>query len=111
MPKIIDSPPAPGSAEWSRMITASKVPGILGVSRWTSQFAAWHELAGNVDHPPMNADRAAWGHIAEESLAKWWLHNNPGWHLNVWPAAAALKSPIPTMNCHSPIWQLSTGVP
>ncbi|STD79122.1 Uncharacterised protein [Corynebacterium minutissimum] len=31
----------------------------------------------------MNADRAAWGHIAEESLAKWWLHNNPGWHLNV----------------------------
>ena len=83
MPKIIDSPPAPGSAEWSRMITASKVPGILGVSRWTSQFAAWHELAGNVDHPPMNEDRAAWGHIAEESLAKWWLHNNPGWHLNV----------------------------
>lgn len=64
------------------MITASKVPAILGVSRFTSQFAIWHEMAGLVEPRELDADRMAWGHIAEHSLAQWWLHKHDGWQLN-----------------------------
>lgn len=78
----VENPPAPGSPAWRRMITASKVPAILGVSRWKSKFALWHEMAGNVEPEPMNKDRAAWGHFAEESLARWWKSQHPGWYLN-----------------------------
>lgn len=64
------------------MITASKVPAILGVSRFKSQYSLWHEMAGNVPPEELNKDRMAWGHIAEPSLAGWWLHKHPGAKLN-----------------------------
>lgn len=79
---LVKNPPAPGSGQWRGMITASKVPAILGVSRFKSSFSLWHEMAGLVEPTPMNEGRAAWGHIAEESLAKWWQKQNPGWYLN-----------------------------
>lgn len=82
MPEIVKNPPAPGSPEWRSMITASKVPAILGVSRFKSQYTLWHEMAGNITPDQMNEDRAAWGHYAEESLAKWWLTKHDGWALN-----------------------------
>lgn len=64
------------------MITASKVPAILGISRFKSQYTLWHEMAGNVPPEELNKDRMAWGHIAEPSLAGWWLHKHPGAKLN-----------------------------
>lgn len=73
----------PGSPEWVRTISASKVPAILGVSRFTSPYRVWHEMAGNIPPEDLDADRMAWGHIAEHSLAEWWKHHNPGWQLNV----------------------------
>ncbi|MFR9683153.1 YqaJ viral recombinase family protein [Corynebacterium striatum] len=81
--RILANPPAPGTPEWAKIVTASKAPALLGVSRFTSQYAAWHQLAGLIDVDMMDPDRAAWGHIAETSLADWWLHKNPGWQLNV----------------------------
>lgn len=64
------------------MITASKVPAILGISRFKSQYTVWHEMAGLVDPEPLDEDRMAWGHIAEPSLAGWWVHKHPGAKLN-----------------------------
>lgn len=80
--RVLSDPPAPGTSEWLGQITASKVPAILGVSRFKSQYTLWHEMAGNVEQQPLNRDRMAWGHIAEKSLADWWLYKNPGWQLN-----------------------------
>lgn len=82
MGTIAKSPAAPGTPEWRRMITASKVPAILGISRYTSQYAIWHEMAGLVDPVEKPRDRMTWGHVAEKSLSDWWLYKNPGWKLN-----------------------------
>ncbi|PLV98775.1 hypothetical protein BRL53_09095 [Corynebacterium ulcerans] len=82
MSEILVNPPAPGSPEWRRMITASKIPAILGISRYKSQFALWHEMAGTIEPTPMDPRRAAWGHAAELAIAQQWAVLNPGWRLN-----------------------------
>lgn len=82
MSRIVEHPPAPGTSEWRRIITASKVPAILGISRFKSQYTVWHEMHGDVDPEPLDEDRMAWGHIAESSLANWWVHKHPGAKLN-----------------------------
>lgn len=80
--RTLTDPPQPGTQEWMGVITASKVPAILGVSRFKSQYSMWHEMAGLAEPEMMDEDRADWGHIAERSLASWWQHKNPGWKLN-----------------------------
>ncbi|UWE84713.1 YqaJ viral recombinase family protein [Corynebacterium diphtheriae bv. mitis] len=80
--EIIQNPPAPGTPEWRKMITASKIPAILGISRYKSQFALWHEMAGNIEPTPMDPRRAAWGHAAELAIAQQWATVNPEWKLN-----------------------------
>ena len=82
MGTLVRNPAAPGTPEWRRMITASKVPAILGISRYRSQFAVWHEMAGLVEPAEKPRDRMTWGHVAERSLSDWWLYKNPGWKLN-----------------------------
>lgn len=82
MSRILENPPAPGTPEWRGVISASKVPAILGISRFTSQFAMWHEMAGTVEPAGMDEDRADWGHCAEPALAEFWKLQNPGWLLN-----------------------------
>ena len=56
--RVVTNPPTPGSDEWLRRVTASKVPAILGVSRFKSQYTLWHEMAGLVDVERMDEDRA-----------------------------------------------------
>ena len=85
MNKPISDPPRPGTPEWRRTVSASKIPAILGLSRWTSQYAIWHEMAGLVEPAPVSeaqADRWQWGHIIEEALAQHWKAKHPGWSLN-----------------------------
>ena len=53
-------------------MTASKIPSILGISRFKSQFALWHEMAGLVDPEPISESTQElfdYGHAAE--LATW----------------------------------------
>lgn len=82
MSMIVKDPAAPGTPQWRAMITASKVPAILGISRFQSQFSIWHEMAGLVNPDEKRKDRMTWGHVAEKSLSDWWLYKNPGWKLN-----------------------------
>lgn len=82
MARIVENPPQPGTPEHTAMITASKVPAILGISRFKSQYTMWHEMHGDVDPEVLDPDRMAWGHIAEPSLAGWWVHKHPGAKLN-----------------------------
>ena len=82
MSHVVTRPPAPGTGEWRRRITPSKVPAILGVSPFTSPFALWHEMHGDLDPEPLEGDHLDWGHMAEESLVRWWLLKNPGWRAN-----------------------------
>lgn len=82
MARIVENPPAPGTREHTAMITASKVPAILGISRFKSQYTMWHEMHGDVEPEVLDPDRMTWGHIAEPSLAGWWVHKHPGAKLN-----------------------------
>ena len=61
------------------MITASKVPTLLGLSPWSSPYALWHEMYAGLEPPALEGDHLRWGHIAEQSLVGWWLDANPGW--------------------------------
>ncbi|MFF1555600.1 YqaJ viral recombinase family protein [Rhodococcus erythropolis] len=73
---------APGSPEWLQLITASKIPSILGISRFKSQFSLWHEMAGNVESEPISKaqqDDFDYGHAAELAAAEYWRFKNSGW--------------------------------
>lgn len=74
----------PGSPEWLTTITASKIPAILGISRWTSQYAMWHQMAGNtvevISEPKQ--DNFDYGHAVEVAAAEYWKYRNPGWRIS-----------------------------
>ena len=76
---VMSNPPRPGTPEWRGMITASKVPTLLGLSPWSSPYALWHEMYAGLEPPAMEGDHLRWGHLAEQSLVDWWLDANPGW--------------------------------
>lgn len=94
----------PGSPEWLRTITPSKVPAILGISRYQSQYALWHEMAGNVvrDEPDAGLQEVFdEGHALEAAARVLWLRQHPGWRASrgevqyvrddlTFPAAATL---------------------
>lgn len=82
---VVTEKAAPGSPEWLHLVTASKIPAILGVSRYKSQFALWHEMAGNVEPEPISEPTQElfdYGHAAEVAAAEFWKHRNPGWRLS-----------------------------
>ena len=82
MSKVIKAPPPPGSPEWMRLITPSKIPAILGISPWESQFSLWHKMHGDLPAEQPSNDIFDWGHAAEDSLVNWWKLKNPGWRTN-----------------------------
>ena len=68
--------PEPGSREWHRLITASKVPAILGLSPWQSPYSLWMEMAGRVErHGETTTTRR--GHYLEPAILAWWHDQHP----------------------------------
>lgn len=82
---VVTEPPRPGTPAHTRMITASKIPAILGIDPYRTQGDLWMEMSGLAEPQEPDDDMRdawAWGHTAEESLARWWQQHNPGWTLN-----------------------------
>ena len=73
---------APGSAAHSKMITASKLPAILGLSPVLTREDVWMEMSGHATPRSISGDHLDWGHDVEDALANWWLRKNPGWQAN-----------------------------
>lgn len=71
----------PGSPEWSRTITPSKVAAILGLSRWESPYRLWHRMKGIVPPDPPK-DAYDIGHDMEPYAANRWMRRNPGWSVS-----------------------------
>ena len=61
----------PGSLEWNRLITASKVAAILGLSPWESQRSVWHTMRGDVQRDEANEVQRR-GHYLEPAILAWW---------------------------------------
>jgi predicted phage-related endonuclease len=72
----------PGSPEWAAMISPSKVASILGVSRYTSAYALWHQMRGQVPGDDPERDDYRRGHAFELAMAELWRGENPGWKLS-----------------------------
>jgi predicted phage-related endonuclease len=81
-----------GSEEWLRTITPSKVPVILGVSRFDSPYRLWHRMTGRVAPEPEN-DRFDMGHDFEPAMAAMWKRRNPDWQLS----PGEVQLPVPAM--------------
>jgi hypothetical protein len=70
---MVDADPIvmdPGSPEWIRCMTASKVAAVLGLSPWQSRFSLWYEMAGAVEHQSGTPQQAR-GHYLEDGVARW----------------------------------------
>lgn len=66
----------PGSPEWLRLMTASKVAAVLGLSPWESRFSLWHRMAGYLEAKPETA-RTQRGHYLEDAVAVWLADQYP----------------------------------
>jgi putative phage-type endonuclease len=60
----------PGSPEWLRELTASKVPAILGLSPWESRFSLFYRMSGAVPDAPPTPEQAR-GHYLEDGIARY----------------------------------------
>lgn len=60
----------PGTPDWLREMTGSKVAAVLGLSPWQSRFSLWYEMKGAVEHagPTRQMTR---GHYLEEAVVQW----------------------------------------
>lgn len=87
----------PGSPEWARRVTASKVAGILGLSPFTSPRATWHLMHGDLPAWDGN-DATRRGQFLEAGVLAWWRHKHdvtdpaewteqPTYRLGGWAAA------------------------
>lgn len=75
-------PPAPGTPEWRRLITASKVPAILGVDPYHSPRSMWDQMTGRIP-PDEHTAAMERGHLLEPALLAWWRAHHPDhtdWH-------------------------------
>ncbi|AMU76918.1 hypothetical protein BKG58_09965 [Mycobacteroides abscessus subsp. abscessus] len=75
----------PGSPGWLKVVTPSKVPSILGISRWKSQYTLWHEMAGIITPAPISVARQDdfdYGHACELAAREYWKFKNPGWRIS-----------------------------
>ncbi len=71
---------APGSPEWMRLMTASKVAAVCGLSPWESRFSLWCRMAGLVpaeqDTPVLRR-----GRYLEPAIVAWWADQHPSFIL------------------------------
>ena len=66
----------PGSPEWIRVVTASKVAAILGVSPYDSPLSMWRKMKG-LDRPDAETPAMRRGNLLESSVLDWWEADNP----------------------------------
>lgn len=60
----------PGSPEWLKRMTASKIAAVIGLSPWESRFSLWHRMAGLIEQQP-ETDQTRRGHYLEDAVARW----------------------------------------
>jgi putative phage-type endonuclease len=69
-------PLTPGSQDWLKTISASKIPAILGISPWQSRYALWHLMAGNTE-PWAGNKNTERGTYLENAVFGWFEAQHP----------------------------------
>lgn len=70
--------PAPGTDEWKKKLTASKIAAVVCKSPWTSKFALHADMTGRYEPEPINPAVLEAGNILEPAVADWYARHNPG---------------------------------
>ena len=101
------TPPEPGTARWSALVTASKVAAIVGASPWDSPWSMWHRMSGDLAPDPDNAARLR-GRLLEPAVLAWWAHQHPDaadvtilWGKNTWDVCVKVTRMHPPT--HTPV--------
>lgn len=68
--------PKPGTPEWLRYMTASKISAVVGTSPYESRFSMWHRMAGNIG-PQDERPEMAYGDYLEPVLLQWFADQHP----------------------------------
>jgi putative phage-type endonuclease len=66
----------PGSAQWMKRMTASKIAAVLGLSPWESRYSLWHRMAGLLPAQE-DTDQTRRGHYLEDAVAQWFWDQHP----------------------------------
>ena len=74
--RLFDHDIQPGSEEWLRYGSASKVAAILGLSNWESEYSLWFKMAGILEPEPQT-DEQARGHYLEPAISHWFTDQHP----------------------------------
>lgn len=68
---------SPGSDAWLKLVTASKVAAILGLSPYESPRSLWYAMKGyDVRDPEVSAVKKR-GHYLEPAILAWWADQHP----------------------------------
>lgn len=67
----------PGSPEWKRLVTPSKIGAMLNLSPWGDQYSLWHYMRGNIEQP--ETDEMRRGNFHEEGVLSEFFHRHPTW--------------------------------
>jgi putative phage-type endonuclease len=84
MSATLHAPIQPGSPEWYRYMTGSKIAAVLGLSPYQSRFSLWHRMNGTLEPEPTN-DEQRRGHYLEPAIRQWWEDQHPGYLINEVP--------------------------
>lgn len=68
----------PGTDEWLRTMSASKIAAVVGLSTYESRFSLWHRMSGLLDQEP-DDDQKRRGHYLEPAIAQWFADQHPDW--------------------------------
>lgn len=66
----------PGSPEWMKLMTASKIAAVVGLSPYESRFSLWHRMAGLLGDQA-DTDIMRRGHYLEPAIAAWFADQHP----------------------------------
>lgn len=69
-------PLEPGSTDWLKTMSASKIAAVVGLSPWDSRFSLWHKMAGQIMQEPIN-EAMARGHYLEPACLAWFRDQHP----------------------------------
>lgn len=60
----------PGDPAWIKVVSASKIAAVVGLSPYESRYSLWHLMAGHTEPEPNNAILER-GHYLEPAIADW----------------------------------------
>jgi len=73
------APPAPGTPEWLKLMTASKVAAVFGISPWDSPVSLWLKMKGIWIEEKAVTNAMSRGTYLENGLLDWWADQHPEW--------------------------------